>query len=90
MRRDIAGHGQAGRLRPADQVQRLPGGEMRQVEPGARLVADHIGEHCEVAPHCGRLGAGRPAAQAQDGRDEPVVRLRAIGLRGILGVIDDG
>ncbi len=89
MRRHVAGDGQAGRLRATDQVKRLSRGEMRQVQPCPRLVANDIRKDGQIAPDCRRLGSGRPAAQPQHGRHEPVVRLGALGLRRILWVIDD-
>ena len=85
MRRDVAGHRQAGRLRAADEVQAAPRREVREVEPGARHVAQDVGEDREVARDGHLLGRGRPAAQTEDRRDEPVVRLGALGQAEVLG-----
>ena len=62
---------------------------MRQVQPRAWHIAHDIGEHRQVAGHGGLLGRGRPAAQPEHGRHEPVVRFRALGQRRVLGMVDD-
>ena len=49
----------------------------------------HVGEDREVARDGRLLGRGRPAAQAEHGRDEPVVRLGALGQADVLGMVDD-
>ncbi len=89
MRRDVAGDRQAGGLGPADELERTGRRDMGQVQPGARHVADDIGEDREVARDRRLLGGIGPALEAQHGRDEPVVRLGATGEGAVLGVIDD-
>ena len=60
------------------------------MEPRARDVAHDVLEDRQVAGDGADLGRGRPAAQSEDGRDEPVIRFGALGRRGVLGVVDDG
>ncbi len=60
------------------------------MEPCSRLVAEHVGEDREIPGDRRRLGRPRPAAQAEDRRDEPLGRLGARGLLGVLGMVHDG
>ena len=90
MRRDVAGDRQAGRLRPADQIERPGGREVGQVQPGARHVAARRrrGPPGRARPPSPRPPTGQPR-RPEDRRDEAVVRLGAVGQGRVLGVIDD-
>ena len=59
------------------------------MQAGAGYVAQHVGEDGQVACHRHLLGGRWPAAEAQHGRHEPVVRFRIDGQRRLLGVVDD-
>ena len=59
------------------------------MEPRAGDVAHHVPEDRQVAGNGAHLGRGRPAAQPENGRHEPVVRLGALGRGGVLRVVDD-
>jgi hypothetical protein len=89
MRGHVAGHWQTGGLGPPDEIERARGGEMRQVEPRARDIADDVGEERQVAGDRGLFRGGRPAAQPQHGRDVAIVRLGADGERRVLRVLHD-
>jgi hypothetical protein len=89
MRRHVTGDRQAGGLRPSDEVERAGRREVRHVEASARHVPDHVGEDREIARDDRLLGRGRPSAEPQDGRDEPLVRLRAGRERRLLRVLHD-
>ena len=90
MRRDVAGDRQATRLRSTDEVQRCLRGEVGEMEPRPGGVRDDVGEDREIARDGRRLGRPRPAMEAEDGRDDPLGGLRAVGLLEVLGMIDDG
>jgi hypothetical protein len=89
MRRDVAGDRQAVGFRGADERQCSRGGDVGEVQASAGHVADDLGEDRQVP--CDRRGLGRrgPATQPEHGRNESLVRLRAIGLRVVLGMVDD-
>ena len=89
MGRDVAGDRQAGRLGAADEIQRRARRQVREVEPSARHIAEHVLEDREVTGDGRRFGRDRPAAQTEDRRDETVVRLGALGQARFLGVVDD-
>ncbi len=59
------------------------------MEPRRRHVANDLGEDREVPGDSGLFGRGRPAAEPEDRRDEAVIRLRAIGLGRVFGVVDE-
>ena len=89
VRRDVARHREAGGLRAADDVDRLGGGEVRQVEARARDLVDDPREDGEVARDGRLLGGRRPAAQPEDRCDEPLVGLGVRRERRLLGMLDD-
>ncbi len=89
VRRHVAGDRQAGRLGSTDELQGPCGRDVGQVQTGARHVPKDVGQDGQVARDGHLLGRGRPAAQTEDGRDETVVRLGAVGQGRLLGMVDD-
>ena len=72
-----------------DEVERRRRRHVRQVQARARHVPDDVGEDRDRrATEPASAATGQPL-QPEHGRDEPVVRLGALGERGVLGVIDD-
>ena len=59
------------------------------MQAGAGYVAQDVGKDRQIPCHRHLLGRRRPAAEAQHGRHEPVVRFRIDGQRRLLGVVDD-
>ena len=59
------------------------------MQAGPGNVAKDVGEDGQIPCHRHLLGRRRPAAEAQHGRHEPVVRLGVDGQRRLLGVVDD-
>ena len=90
VRRHVAGHRQAARPSPAGRGRaRRPS---RRASGGAARRARRATTSARIARSRATAAASaarRPAAQPEDRRDEPVVRLGAVGQRRVLGVVDD-
>ena len=70
-------------------VERGRRGDVRQVQPRTRHLADDAVEDRDRTRDRGRLRGDRPALEAEDRRDVPVGRLGALGERHVLRVVDD-
>ena len=76
-------------LRPPDELERLGRRQVGQVEPRPRLVGQASARIARSRATAAASAATGQPLQPEHGRDEPLVRLGAVGQRRVLGVVDD-